>query len=423
MNATPRIRSRPAILTVFALCALLLTACGPRDSLDPDASIQIVSVFQQCGALGQSCCRAPAASQNIPAFGPLVACQTGLGCDIVTNKCVAPCGGTGQACCDGPETRAPKWTPDGKVYSPNYWNMKEMCDTGACERQSHRCFNCGMQDGQACCPPDAAQATARCVGDRLECQFDPQGFAESGTCRACGIRQRPPCPWGCDAGLGIRGGLCDLCGAANQPPCDTGCKPGLGLAQGVCRSCGNAGQAPCDTGCLGGLKLKSGICSVCGGANQPPCDAGCGNGARLINGVCVACGNEAQPPCTNGCVPPRKVAAGVCRLCGGNGQGQCDFGCDQGLIFSNGKCVPPPNTPSPTACATSGQSCVADFVAGTHCCQTAGPLLCVYNLCKACVPHGQVCAQGGTQTCCNAKDGDVCRLDTSSGQAICDIPD
>src|SRR3954454_6318417 len=66
----------------------------------------------QCGALGQACCRAPEASQNIPAFGPIVSCQTGLGCDIDTGRCVSPCGGAGQPCCDGPETRATKWTAD-----------------------------------------------------------------------------------------------------------------------------------------------------------------------------------------------------------------------------------------------------------------------------------------------------------------------
>ena len=42
-----------------------------------------------CGELGKACCRAPARSQNLPAFGPVVSCQQGLGCDITTNKCVS----------------------------------------------------------------------------------------------------------------------------------------------------------------------------------------------------------------------------------------------------------------------------------------------------------------------------------------------
>src|SRR4029453_2316025 len=100
--------------------------------------------FLRCGGLGQPCCHAP--FQNVPAFGPLVSCEQGLGCDITINKCVSPCGGPGQVCCDGPQTRAPKWTADGKVYSPNTWDMQEMCSAGACERQTHRCFACGTAE-------------------------------------------------------------------------------------------------------------------------------------------------------------------------------------------------------------------------------------------------------------------------------------
>lgn len=378
--------------------------------------------FFRCGALGETCCRAPLASQNVPAFGPLVGCQQGLGCDIATNKCVSNCGGAGQVCCDGPETRAPKWTADGKIYSPNYWNMREMCDKGACDRQTHRCFTCGTQDGGPCCPPDAAQATARCIGDSLECEFDPQGFFVSGTCRACGKKGRLPCDWGCDQGLNIRNDLCDICGGDFQPPCDKGCDPGLGLAQSLCRQCGNAGQIPCNNGCKGGLRLKNGLCAACGGQSQPPCDSGCNPGTRLINGVCTLCGYNGQPPCTNGCVYPMKVAGGVCRQCGANGQIPCDTGCNQGLILSGGKCVLPPQQPTPNACALEGQPCVADFVAGMHCCQTGGPLLCVHSRCKACVPHGEECKIGGSQTCCKAKDGDTCVLDQASEKVICGIP-
>lgn len=413
---------RVAVLAVFYLsCVVTLVACVPTGVLTDPSHLDIPMYFS-CGALGQTCCRAPAASQNIPVFGPIVSCQQGLGCDITTNKCVSPCGGTGQACCDGPETRAIKWTADGKLYSPNSWNMKEMCGTGACEAQTHKCFTCGTQDGGACCPPDAAQATARCVGDFLECQFNPGGFAVSGTCRACGSQGKPPCRWGCDTGLDLFNGRCELCGGDRQLPCDSGCKPGLGMAQGLCRACGNVGQVPCDNGCSGGLKLKSGVCAVCGGQGQAPCDAGCGAGTRLINGVCAPCGANGQPPCSSGCNYPMKVAGGVCRVCGGNGQIACDTGCNSGLVLNGGTCAPPGSSP-PETCAHNTESCVADFVAGTHCCQSGGPLLCVYGHCKVCVPHGNVCTLGGTQTCCSAKDGDVCKLDPATGNAICDIPD
>jgi hypothetical protein len=373
-----------------------------------------------CGALGQPCCRAP--FQNVATDGPLVSCQQGLGCDIVTGTCVSPCGGTGQVCCDGPETRAPKWTADGKVYSPNRWDMREMCDKGACDKQTHRCFACGTQDGEPCCPPDVAQATARCIGDFLQCEFDPQGFYVSGTCRACGSKGRYPCRWGCDPGLGIRNGLCDICGGDFQPQCDNGCNPGLGLVHGLCRQCGNVRQVPCDNGCNRGLGLKNGRCSACGASGQPPCDSGCGPGTTLINGVCVQCGYNGQPPCANGCVYPMKVARGVCRICGANGQVPCDYGCSGGLIIRNGVCATPEPQP-PDTCANINQPCVYDNVQGTHCCQQPGaPLLCVYGSCKPCVNHGEEVRPGGPQICCDAKNGDVPVLDQATEKVICGIP-
>jgi hypothetical protein len=379
-----------------------------------------------CGAPGQRCCLAP--FQNLPAFGPLVSCQRGLGCDVTTNKCVSPCGGSGQVCCDGPETRALKWTAEGNVYSPTSWNLREMCDTGACDIQAHRCYTCGTQDGGPCCPPDASQATARCVGDSLECQFDPGGFAVSGTCRACGSKGRLPCRWGCEPGLDIRNGRCDICGGDSQPPCDRGCNSGLGLAQGLCRQCGNAQQIRCDSGCKGGLKVKNGLCAACGDPGQAPCDSGCNSGTRLINGACTRCGYNGQPACNNGCVPPTRVAGGICRYCGANGQVACDTGCNQGLVLQNGFCaapqMPPPPTPPPELCSDIGGPCVPDRQPGTHCCQRPGsPELCVFETCKACIPHGQECVRGGTQICCSAKDGDVCVLDQFTEKVVCGIPD
>lgn len=395
---------------------LLLTGCVPKSPL------RFESPFARCGALGEACCRAPEAVQNVAVFGPLVSCQEGLGCDLASGRCVAPCGGTGQPCCDGPETRALKWTADGRTYSPNSWNMREMCTAGACEKQTHRCFGCGTGDGQPCCPPDAAQATARCVGDRLTCIFDPDSFGESGTCYACGVRGHRPCPWGCDAGLGLRHGLCDVCGGDGQPPCDGGCQAGLAVAQGLCRQCGGNHQIPCDFGCRAGLGLKQGRCEMCNGPGQAPCDSGCSAGTRLSNGVCVACGRDGQPPCANGCVYPLRVAGNLCRSCGAQGQIPCDIGCDQGLIVSGGRCVKPPGTAPGEICATAGEACVADFVAGKHCCRTGGPLLCVYGKCWPCVPHGEECKVGGSWICCSEKDGDSCVLDQASEKVICGIP-
>lgn len=392
-----------------------------------------------CGGLGQPCCRAPEASQNILAFGPLVSCDDGLGCDITTNTCTSQCGAPGQVCCDGPETRAPKWTADGRVYSPNSPFMREMCNTGACDRQSHRCFTCGNMDGGPCCPPDAAQATARCLGPGLECEFDQGGFYTSGTCRACGIIGRKPCSWGCSPGLSVRNGLCDLCGGEFQPPCDNGCNPGLAIAAGVCRQCGNAGQIPCDFGCRGSLKLQNGVCATCGGIGQLPCDGGCKPGAVLRNGVCVACGYDGQPPCASswptpsgGCVYPKKVAGGVCRDCGANGQIPCDTGCNSGLVSINGYCAKPPSTPPGPVCAVSGQICsTGQTPIGPNdppfCCNNRGsdgngpPLLCLYGTCRPCFLRGESIPPGMKGPCCNSED--VPQLDPATGGEKCDIPD
>jgi hypothetical protein len=382
------------------------------------------SRFIACGGLGESCCESP--YQDVAACGPLVSCDQGLGCDITTKKCVAPCGGPGQPCCDGPKTRALKWTADGKLYCPNSFDMEEMCNAGACDRQSHRCFNCGSTDGARCCPPDAAQATARCRGTDLECEFDPWGFYESGTCIQCGISGRKPCDWGCQPGLGIRNKLCAQCGDIMQPPCDTGCKSNLGTLNGLCRPCGNVGQVRCDNGCKGVLRLKNGLCAACGAIGQPPCDDGCNAGARNVNGICKQCGYSGQLPCDNGkvspCVYPYKVAGGVCRYCGGTGQVPCDAtGCGQGLVLINGVCVSPP-PPGPDTCASIGNACVPNTQPGMHCCQSPGaPASCVWQKCEACIPHGQVIPLGAKQICCAYQDAPV--IDAFTGNWICDIPD
>lgn len=409
-------RFRNAILNLNA--SEIITEAPVRAPL---TRLDRLNLFFRCGALGEDCCHAPI--QNVSAFGPLVSCNEGLGCDIATNKCVSTCGGPGQVCCDGPETRAPKWTADGKIYSPNSFNMREMCNEGVCDKQTHRCITCGTKDGDPCCPPDAAQATARCFGASLSCEFDPQGFYESGICRACGKKGRSPCDWGCDPGLGLRKGLCDICGGNLQPPCDNGCNSGLGLLQGLCRQCGNAGQTPCDNGCRGGLKIKNGLCTACGAGGQPPCDSGCDLGTREINGVCTPCGNNDQLPCTTGiaCRYPMKVAGGVCRLCGADGQIPCNTGCNQWLAVKNGLCAAPqPETPE--SCAKIGQPCVAEHLSGTHCCQQEGARgLCVGGTCKACIAHGEPVPPWGTQLCCQF--GDVPVMDQDSGEAVCGIPD
>ena len=372
-----------------------------------------------CGDVGQACCRPRGALAN-PVFGNLIACNNGLGCDIQSNTCVQPCGGAGEVCCDGPETRALKWTSDGKVYSPNSILMKEMCSSGACDAKTRRCFSCGTTDGGACCPPDAAQATARCFGRNMSCAFNDVA-GTSGLCRQCGTLRKPPCGNGCDPTLKVRQGLCDICGAESQPTCDVGCDPGLEVAQGQCKRCGDSGQIPCDRGCNLGTKVINGFCTPCGGSGQTPCDQGCKYGFTPISGMCMPCGANGQPACERRCDYPLKIANGVCRACGAKGQMPCDLGCDHLLITVNGVCVSPQG-PQPQICAATTQYCVVPTQPGIHCCQQPGaPLSCVWNKCEVCVPHGEVCQLGGSQICCSYTDS--CVMDPGTGNAVCDVPD
>lgn len=378
------------------------------------------AVSAQCGALGEACC-VPPDGVATSATGPLVACNDALGCDIASHTCVQPCGSPGEVCCDGPGTRALKWTVEGRVYSPNNpFSRQEMCDGGGCDIASHRCFSCGTADGAPCCPPDAAQATARCFGRNMHCEFNAPD-SKSGTCLLCGAQGKPPCEDGCDPGLRTRGTVCDICGAEGQPPCNFGCDPGLGPAQGVCSRCGGHGEPPCDHGCNAGTKPVNGLCMACGAGGQMPCDNGCQEGYAPSGGVCQACGASGQPACGNRCSYPLKLAGGVCRQCGNRGEIPCDAGCNAPFVPIDGVCAtrqPPP----PDQCATLGQACVPPTQTGMHCCQQGGsPLLCVWQQCRACVPHGEVCQPGGTQLCCSYNDR--CVLDPGSGQAVCDVPD
>ena len=254
--------------------------------------------FFFCGAVGQSCCE-PNIPLN-PAYGPLVKCNSGLGCDITTKTCVSPCGEPGGVCCDASDTRALGWTRDGAVFSPVGTFLKEMCRSGTCDKPSHRCVSCASGPGTACCPPDASQVTARCIGDNLRCVFDT-GTYTSGTCQLCGGVGHPPCGADCDDNLKLSGGgLCVECGDANQIACDNyvyncnqGCKEHLVVNGGICRPCGDVGQTPCPThnrssrlctnyvdwdGCKPGLGMLSGLCQACGTEGKVPCDAGCASG-------------------------------------------------------------------------------------------------------------------------------------------------
>jgi hypothetical protein len=402
-----------AIYPALSMSDLFRSSLGLAD-LDIRSSRNLSDLFHidspfptviPCGALGKACCRAPAALQNIPAFGPVVSCQKGLGCDITTNKCVSTCGGTGQVCCDGPETRATKWS-DRWLYSPNDRNLREMCDTGVCDRQTHRCITCGNRQKGSCCSSDASQATARCfrdsvTGHRLVCNDPWEGAG--GACVQCGNSGQP------------------TCATAGEPPCDDGSVERE--SDGSCVPCGRAGLPTCDVGepCRDGQSVpdwSSPKCVPAGGPNQP-ChpDGRCDNPGYFCNSSRICQYYNYPNPGGIGGVGGGGGGGGG-GVCGANGQIPCGgIRCNQGLILSGGKCVLPSSTPG--SCALEGQTCVADFLTGTHCCQTGGPLLCVYQRCKACIPHGEEVPPWGTQICCSY--GDAVVWDQFSQKAVCGI--
>ena len=345
-----------------------------------------------CGGLGKPCCRAPAKSQNIPAFGPVVSCQHGLGCDITTNKCVAGCGGVGQVCCDGPETRATRWTAEGWLYSPNSRNLREMCDEGVCDKQTHRCITCGTQAGGPCCSSDAAQATARCFRDartgiRLVCN-DP--FVGAGShCVECGKGGQPICLTAgeapCDDGSVERAsdGICVACGGAGQPTCDRGepCRDGRSVPNRSFSECLPAGgpNQPCrpdgvNGGCdYQGLFCNSGhICQPCGNPGEICCppgklpgNAACQQPGECRDNSCFACGYDNMPVCTVGdpCKCLCKPVDGWCRPCGHDGQPCCDqpwWSCYDGAHCEDGICrrpsPPPPPPPPPQLKTCNGEN-------------------------------------------------------------------
>lgn len=338
------------------------------------------SPFLICGGLGQTCCHAPKSLQNLTAFGPLVSCDRGLGCDITTDRCVSSCGSPGQACCDGPETRALKWTTEGKVYSPNSWNMREMCNEGVCDKQTHRCITCGTTEGGPCCATDAAQVTPRCyrdakTGNRLVCHNRWEGDS-GGMCIACGKWGQPVCltrgEAPCDDGLVKResDGTCVLCGLIGQPPCDRGepCRDGQAVPNKSYSECIPAGgpNQPCrsDGGCnYQGLFCNSGrICQPCGRPGEVCCppgrlsgNAACIGSSECRDNRCFACGYDNMPVCLNGtpCYSLSEPEDGWCRPCGKDGQrccqsstiiGRClDGRCDDGVCRRPSS--PPPSTP------------------------------------------------------------------------------
>lgn len=322
-----------------ALLLLVLSLPGPsqpQEVLGPVLGTRerMPYLVVACGDAGQACCKPPRPIEGTADLGPLVNCKAGLGCDLTTNTCVSPCGAVGQACCDGPETRAPRWTPGLRIFVPAGALTREMCDAAYCDRQDRRCkADCGQQEGQACCPPQPGVGVGTCLVSTLVCDQASNSFAPHGTCRACGRLGQPACADGCSDRSIEQNGLCAPCGypgmpvCSADPPCDAGAAPHP--EHGItCVPAGWDGQ-PCLPGrlCHGGNQCDTeDMCRACGAPGQPCCQLPgvppCSPG-ECEQGMCKACGYFDQPVCAGSLCSQGIPHGDFCRACGGEGQPCC----------------------------------------------------------------------------------------------------
>lgn len=312
-------------------------------------------VFALCGREGGACCHAPANVHAPPEVGPLVSCGAGLGCDITTDTCVSACGNPGQACCDGLDTRATRWTDDGRLFVPNAFNTRDMCQGSSCDPPSRKCIGgCGMSAGEACCGIQPGVGVATCINPALYCEFNA-GSWTSGTCRQCGLLGKPACrsePACQDGATEDVNNLCVPCGAIGQPVCD--------------------GAQPCRNGSV----------------PEPP-----------LHMTCVApppCGHEGEPPCADGTCssgppdlhPNLRGSTLVCTMNCGHTQGYCP------CVFGMSGCP-----------AAAGQT--STLVAPQPPCRTKQAGLSVYS----CFDHSMI--QNSNDCLCVPNLQNTCTTNTS----------
>jgi len=127
--------------------------------------------------------------------------------------------------------------------------------------------------------------------------------------------------------------------------------------------------------------------------------------------ACLYCGGVVSPPILGGTSPPKcgtGPACGTGNLCcnkhcvssDSQNCGQCGLACQSGSTCQGQQCVS-----SGLPCGDVGASCAPNSQAGTHCCQTSGsPELCVFQICRKCIPHGAICPLNQSQLCCDAAD-------------------
>lgn len=296
--------------------------------------------------------------------------------------------------------------------------------------------------------------------------------ANDGTChRTCQTDANCPCNSGqaCkDSGAisppGNQGNVCYTCAdtSIKSPPCSSAspcCQPGNeceGVAHLNGTYCCHRRSGSCDgeQQCCGTDVCRAGACVACaivGSACTADGDCCFGNSSKCCGNACAAtatdpnncggCGkacpivaNAKAPICVNGTCPVQCLPGFAnCDGKSANGCetnltvdpshcGACGHPCPANSRCQQGVCVAqPPPVDAGQNCATTMQACVPDHIAGPHCCQDPTPELCIFELCRSCTPHGQVCPLSGSQVCCNPND--QCIFDPASNQVICGIPD
>jgi hypothetical protein len=300
-----------------------------------------------------------------------------------------------------------------------------------------------------------------CAADhtcRRTCDTDANCPCNAGLTCANGSSISPPGP---------QGNGCYACAdkATASPPCSATspcCNPGsdcAGVAHlGGSYCCHERGNG-CGTGqeCCGTDICRSGACAACtpkGSACTADGDCCFGNGAKCCGNactttatdpkncgtcgkVCPALANAKAPTCVNGACP--LVCLDGFANCDNNAANGCEINlnvdpkhcgacgqpCPAGDTCMNGRCMPPPPPPDAGTgnCSSVMQACVPDNLPGAHCCNSKTQELCVFELCRPCTQHGQVCPQSGSQICCSAAQGDECVFDQFSDTIQCNIPD
>lgn len=312
---------------VYSLAAIVAWFLSMSASAQPDVLRRFngPDLLSRCGGPGERCCRPRGALSGSASSEQLVNCKSGLGCDLVSETCQAPCGAAGQVCCDGPETRAPRWTSDGKVYVPTGPMVREMCADSACVPETRRCqANCGLRAEDACCGPQPGIAQASCLSPSLYCDFTPDSHFERGTCRACGLEGQPGCPRGracADKLVEDPNGTCVACGEVGQRVCENypRCRGESAPHPATGATCVPAGRVnqPClsDGTCIYSVCNPKRICEACGFPHLPCCRFRANSCliGQCGGGFCYSCGHIGERPCGNNqCFTGKVYDNGIC---------------------------------------------------------------------------------------------------------------